>query len=95
MSWPPWRRSTSWSCQEIFENETTEFADVILPASSFLEKAGTFTNAERRIQLVSPAIEPPGAAETDFDIIKPVSSALGHEIRLGRHRPTRWTRWLR
>ena len=39
-------------CQEIFENETSKFADVILPASSFLEKTGTFTNAERRIQLV-------------------------------------------
>ncbi len=68
--------------QEIFENETTKFADVILPASSFLEKAGTFTNAERRIQLVSPAIEPPGSAKTDFDIIKLVSSALGHDIPL-------------
>ncbi len=69
-------------CQEIFENETTKFADVILPASSFLEKAGTFTNAERRLQLVSPAITPPGSAKTDFDIIKLVSSALGHEIDL-------------
>ncbi len=67
-------------CQDIFETETTKFADVVLPASSFLEKAGTFTNAERRIQLVSPAIEPPGSAKTDFDIIKLVSAALGHEI---------------
>ncbi len=67
-------------CQDIFETETTKFADVVLPASSFLEKAGTFTNAERRIQLVSPAIEPPGSAKTDFEIIKLVSSALGHEI---------------
>ena len=39
-------------CQDIFETETTKYADVILPASSFLEKSGTFTNAERRIQLV-------------------------------------------
>ncbi len=39
-------------CQDIFENETTKYADVILPASSFLEKTGTFTNAERRVQLV-------------------------------------------
>src|SRR6185437_3071463 len=43
-------------CQEIFENETTQYADVILPASAFLEKQGTFTNAERRVQLVEPAI---------------------------------------
>ena len=67
-------------CQDIFETETTKYADVILPASSFLEKSGTFTNAERRIQLVAPAIEPPGSAKTDFEIIKTISSALGHEL---------------
>ena len=67
-------------CQDIFETETTKYADVILPASSFLEKSGTFTNAERRIQLVAPAIEPPGGAKTDFEIIKTISSALGHEL---------------
>ena len=66
-------------CQDIFETETTNFADVILPASSFLEKRGTFTNAERRLQLVEPAIEPPGEAKTDFEIIAEVSRALGHE----------------
>src|SRR4029078_10169723 len=66
-------------CQDIFETETTNFADVILPASSFLEKRGTFTNAERRIQLVEPAIDPHGEAETDFEIIAEVSRALGHE----------------
>ena len=67
-------------CQDIFETETTQYADVILPASSFLEKSGTFTNAERRLQLVAPAIEPPGSARTDFDIIMGVSRALGHEM---------------
>jgi len=67
-------------CQEIFENETTKYADVILPASSFLEKAGTFTNAERRFQLVAPAIAPPGGAKTDFEIITTVSEALGHDM---------------
>jgi formate dehydrogenase alpha subunit len=67
-------------CQDIFETETTKYADVILPASSFLEKSGTFTNAERRLQLVAPAIEPPGGARTDFEIIKTISSALGHEL---------------
>ena len=40
-------------CQDIFENETTKFADVMLPGSAFLEKEGTFTNAERRLQLVA------------------------------------------
>ncbi len=67
-------------CQDIFENETTTFADVILPASSFLEKSGTFTNAERRIQLVDAAIEPPGDARTDFDILTTISAALGHDM---------------
>jgi formate dehydrogenase major subunit len=66
--------------QEIFENETTRYADVVLPASSFLEKAGTFTNAERRVQLVAPAIEPPGEARTDFEIISTVARALGHDF---------------
>jgi formate dehydrogenase major subunit len=67
-------------CQDIFENETTKYADVILPASSFLEKSGTFTNAERRVQLVEPAAEPPGAARTDFEIILEVSRALGYDM---------------
>lgn len=67
-------------CQEIFLNETTRYADVVLPASSFLEKSGTFTNAERRIQLVSPALDLPGEARTDLDIIMTVSAALGHEM---------------
>jgi len=67
-------------CQEIFENETTKYADVILPASAFLEKAGTFTNAERRFQKVEAAIDPPGGAKTDFEIITTVSRMLGHEM---------------
>jgi predicted molibdopterin-dependent oxidoreductase YjgC len=66
--------------QDIFENETTRYADVVLPASSFLEKTGTFTNAERRVQLVEPAIAPPGDARTDFDILTTVSAALGHDM---------------
>jgi formate dehydrogenase major subunit len=67
-------------CQEIFENETTRYADVILPASAFLEKSGTFTNAERRFQAVEPAIDPPGGAKPDFEIITTVSRMLGHDM---------------
>jgi len=67
-------------CQDIFETETTKYADVILPASSFLEKTGTFTNAERRVQLVEAANDPPGSAKTDFEILTTVSRALGHEM---------------
>jgi formate dehydrogenase major subunit len=67
-------------CQEIFENETTRYADVVLPASAFLEKEGTFINAERRFQLVEASIDPPGGARTDFDIITTVSRMLGYEM---------------
>lgn len=67
-------------CQEIFLNETTKYADVVLPASAFLEKEGTFINAERRFQIVEPALDPPGEALTDFEIITTVSRALGHEM---------------
>jgi formate dehydrogenase major subunit len=67
-------------CQEIFLNETTKFADVVLPASAFLEKEGTFINAERRFQVVEPAIDPPGEARTDFEIIGEVARRLGHEF---------------
>jgi len=67
-------------CQDIFETETTKYADVILPASSFLEKSGTFINAERRFQLVAPALDPPGSARTDFEIITAISRALGHDM---------------
>jgi formate dehydrogenase major subunit len=67
-------------CQDIFENETTKYADVILPASSFLEKTGTFSNAERRVQLVEAAMDPPGAAKTDFEILTTVSKALGYDM---------------
>jgi len=67
-------------CQEIFESVTTQYADVVLPASSFLEKIGTFTNAERRVQFVSAALDPPGSAKTDFEILTTVSGALGHEM---------------
>jgi formate dehydrogenase alpha subunit len=67
-------------CQDIFETETTQYADVILPASAFLEKEGTFINAERRMQIVKPAITPPGGAKTDFEILTTVSAALGHPM---------------
>jgi formate dehydrogenase major subunit len=53
---------------------------VILPASSFLEKTGTFSNAERRVQLVQAAADPPGAAKTDFEILTTVSKALGYDM---------------
>jgi len=62
--------------QEIFPSETTPYADVLLPGVSFAEKTGTYTNTERRIQMVHKAIEPIGEAREDWRII----SDLAREI---------------
>ncbi|HKJ27424.1 MAG TPA: formate dehydrogenase subunit alpha [Anaerolineales bacterium] len=55
--------------QDIFMNETAEYADVIFPAASFAEKEGTFTNSDRRVQLVRTAVPIPGQARADWDIL--------------------------
>jgi formate dehydrogenase major subunit/formate dehydrogenase alpha subunit len=62
--------------QDIFPTETMPFADVLLPATSFAEKSGTFTNTERRIQLVRKAIESPGEARQDWQIIADIAKRL-------------------
>lgn len=64
-------------CQDIFLNETGEHADVILPAAGFAEKAGTYTNTERRVQLIRPALDPPGEARADWAIILDLANRLG------------------
>lgn len=64
-------------CQDIFLNETARRADVVLPAASFAEKTGTFTNTERRVQLIHPALEPPGQARADWSIILDLAGRLG------------------
>jgi formate dehydrogenase major subunit/formate dehydrogenase alpha subunit len=55
--------------QEIFPSETSQFADILLPGASFAEKSGTFTNTERRVQLVRQALQPVGEARPDWQII--------------------------
>jgi predicted molibdopterin-dependent oxidoreductase YjgC len=55
--------------QDIFFNETSVYADIILPAASFAEKDGTFTNSDRRIQRVRKAVDPPGQARADWEIV--------------------------
>ena len=55
--------------QDIFFNETNVYADVILPAASFAEKDGTFTNSDRRVQRVRQALPPPGQARADWEIV--------------------------
>ena len=63
--------------QDIFFTETAGFADVILPASAFPEKTGTFTNTDRRVQIGRQAIEPPGEARHDIWIIEEMARGLG------------------
>ncbi len=63
--------------QDIFLTETAQLADVVLPAGSFAESDGTFANSERRVQRVRPALDPPGEAKTDVDIILSLFERLG------------------
>ncbi|KAF1341748.1 formate dehydrogenase subunit alpha [Bacillus subtilis] len=63
--------------QDIFLSRTAEFADVVLPASPSLEKEGTFTNTERRIQRLYQVFEPLGESKPDWQIIMEVANKLG------------------
>lgn len=63
--------------QDIFLNETSKFAHVILPAASFAEKDGTFTNTESRVQKINKAIEPVGNSKPDWQIICDVAKKSG------------------
>lgn len=65
--------------QDIFLSETARFADVILPAASFAEKDGTFTNTERRVQRIRKAIEPIGEAKPDWWIQCQIAKKLGRQ----------------
>lgn len=63
--------------QELFMTETAKLADVILPAASFLEKSGTFTNGERRIQKVNAVVKPIAGTKTDGQIIIDIMNKMG------------------
>lgn len=64
--------------QEIFMTETAKLAHVVLPASSFLEKSGTFTNGERRIQRVQAVVEPLEGTKPDGQIIVEIMNRMGY-----------------
>jgi formate dehydrogenase alpha subunit len=66
--------------QDIFMSETAKLADVVLPAAAFAEKEGTFTNTERRVQLLQKAVEPPGEARPDWQIVCDISTAMGYPM---------------
>jgi formate dehydrogenase major subunit len=63
--------------QDIFLTETAEFADVILPASANLEKEGTYTNTDRRVQLGRKVLDPPGQARVDWEVVQDVANRIG------------------
>jgi formate dehydrogenase major subunit len=63
--------------QDIFLTETAEFADVILPASSYLEKDGSYTNTDRRVQLGRKVMDPPGQARVDWEVIQDIAQRIG------------------
>ena len=68
--------------QDIFMHETARMADVVLPATSFAEKDGTFTNSERRVQRVRKAIEPLGGSRPDWDIICDLGRRVSRKLGL-------------
>lgn len=69
--------------QDIFLHETAEIADVVLPATSFAEKDGTFTNSERRVQRVRKLVEPIGQSRPDWQIICELSRLMSDQHALG------------
>jgi len=66
--------------QDIFLSATARMADVVLPAACYAEKDGTFTNTERRVQRVRKAVEAPGKARADGEIICDLSGRMGHDM---------------
>jgi formate dehydrogenase alpha subunit len=74
--------------QDLFINESGAYADVFLPAASWAEKEGTFTNTDRRVQRVRQAIPPRGEARADWEIICDLAKRI--EARLGRPNSAYW-----
>ncbi len=66
--------------QDIFLTETAQYADVVLPAASFAEKDGTFTNSERKVQRVRKAVQAPGEAKEDRNIIAELAMKMNYSM---------------
>jgi anaerobic selenocysteine-containing dehydrogenase len=69
--------------QDIFLSETAQFADVVLPAATWGEKLGTFTNADRTVHLSEKAVDPPGEARPDMDIFRDYAERMGFKDKDG------------
>ena len=70
--------------QDLFINETGAFADIFLPAASFAEKDGTFTNTDRRVQRVRKAINPRGSARPDWQIICDLAKRVEERLEISQ-----------
>lgn len=66
--------------QDIFLTETAQFADVVLPAASFLEREGTYTNTDRRVQMIHEVIHPIGNSRPDWQIMIEIMKRIGMEV---------------
>ena len=73
-------------CQELFLTETAALAHVVLPASSSMEKSGTFTNTEGHVQAIRPAIEPVGESRPDWEIFVTLSYLMGAPLEYAESR---------
>ena len=71
--------------QDIFMHETAELADVVLPAASFAEKEGTFTNSERRVQRVRQVIAPVGQSRADWEIVQDVARRTARRVGMSSY----------
>ena len=67
--------------QDLFLTETTKLAHMVLPGASFLEKDGTFTNLERRIQRIRKVVEPPEGVLPDWQVVSEVATRMGYPMR--------------
>ena len=66
--------------QDLFMSETAKFAHLVLPGASFLEKDGTFTNLERRIQRIRKAVDPPDGVLPDWQVVCEVATRMGYPM---------------
>jgi predicted molibdopterin-dependent oxidoreductase YjgC len=69
--------------QDLFMSETAKLSHLVIPAASFLEKDGAFTNLERRIQWIRKAMEPPDGVLPDWRVVSQVSTRMGYSMHYG------------
>ncbi len=82
------------ACDAFYPTETTEHAEVVLPAAMWSEKEGVFSQSERRYHLVPKLVDPPGEARSDLDILLDLADRLGHgSLFAGRTAEGIWDEW--